>query len=396
MNAGRLEADVVVVGVGSVGSMASWQLAERGLRVIGVDRFSIPGPFSAYAGESRIFRKVYVEGGHYTPILQRSQDLWRELEKISGTPLLNATGAVTIYDEDNPRLATLQAAAREHGLVSELLRGDEARTRYPEHLIRDNDVTVFDPEGGYVYSEKAVTAALMEATRLGATFLGDRKAHSVEAYGDRYIVRTDQEEIIASRVIISQGNGAGAVCKELGVHLAVRPQVLTWFPALDPSTFSRADLPVFLRRAEEDGRSDDVQFYGFPSADGWTVKVVASLYLDEVESMEQPPTWDPRHLDPIRAWVREFIPALIPEPVRVATCADGYLPDDTGALGTVPGMDGVVVAVGFSGHGFKMASALGAVAADLVLDGESTTDVGFMNPARFLGPDARLTSLALS
>ncbi|MEO7351202.1 MAG: N-methyl-L-tryptophan oxidase [Marmoricola sp.] len=396
MTDGRLEADVVVVGAGSVGSMASWQLASRGLRVIGLDRFSIPGPFSAYAGESRIFRKVYVEGGHYTPLLQRAQDLWRDLEKISGTRLLKTTGAVTIYDEHNPRLASLLAAAQEHGLDSELLRGDEARTRYPEHLIRDTDVTVFDPEGGYLSSEKAVTAALMEATRLGATFLGSRKAHSVEAYGDRYIVRTDQEEVIASRVIISQGNGAGAVCKELGVHLSVLPQVLTWFPAVDPSTFSRADLPVFLRRAEEAGRSDDVQFYGFPSADGWTVKVVASIYLDEVESMEKPPTWDPSHLCSVRAWVREFIPGLIPEPVRVATCADGYLPDHTGALGTVPGMGGVVVAVGFSGHGFKMASALGAVAADLVLDGTTATDVGFMNPVRFLGPDARLTSLALS
>ncbi len=396
MTGGQLEADVVVVGAGSVGSMASWQLASRGLRVIGIDRFSIPGPFSAYAGESRIFRKVYVEGGHYTPILQRAEDLWRELEKISGAQLLNTTGAVTIYDEHNPRLATLLAAARENGLDCELLRGDEARARYPEHLIRDTDVTVFDPDGGYLSSEKAVTAALMEATRLGATFLGNRKAHSVEAYDDRYLVRTDHEEIVASRVIISQGNGAGAVCKELGVHLAVRPQVLTWFPIADPSAFSRADLPVFLRRAEEDGRSDNVQFYGFPSADGWTVKAVASVFLDEVESMEQPPTWDPSHLDSIRAWVREFIPGLIPEPVRVATCADGYLPDDTGALGAVPGMDGVVVAVGFSGHGFKMASALGAVAADLVVDGESATDVGFMNPARFLGPDARLTSLALS
>jgi sarcosine oxidase len=248
---------------------------------------------------------VYVEGGHYTPLLQRAQDLWRDLEKISGTRLLHSTGAVTIYDEHNPRLATLLAAAQEHGLDSELLRGDEARSRYPEHLIRDTDVTVFDPEGGYLSSEKAVTAALMEATRLGATFLGNRKAQSVETYGDRYIVRTDQEEIIASRVIISQGNGAGAVCKELGVHLAVLPQVLTWFPALDPSAFCRKGLPVFLRRAEEDGRSDDVQFYGFPSADGWTVKVVASLYLDEVESMEKPSTWDPRHLDPIRAWVRD-------------------------------------------------------------------------------------------
>ena len=376
--------------------MASWQLASRGLRVIGVDRFSIPGPFSAYAGESRIFRKVYVEGGHYTPILHRAHDLWRELEKISGTRLLSITGAVTIYDEHNPRLAPLITAAQEHDLDCELLRGDEARTKYPEHVIRDTDVTVFDPEGGYLYSEKAVTAALVEAARLGAKFLGSRKAHSVETNRDRYIVRTDQEEIIASRVIISQGNGAGAVCKELGVHLSVLPQVLTWFPAVDPSLFCREDLPVFLRRAEEDGRSDQAQFYGFPSADGWTVKVVGSLYLDEVESMEKPPTWDPKYLEPIRAWVREFNPGLIPDPVRVATCADGHLPDETGLLGTVPGMDGVVAAVGFSGHGFKMASALGAIAADLALDGKTATDVSFMSPSRFLGPGSPLTSLALS
>ncbi|MET4619648.1 sarcosine oxidase [Arthrobacter sp. 2762] len=391
-----LETDVVIVGVGSVGSMASWQLASRGQRVIGIDRFSIPGPFSAYAGESRIFRKVYAEGGHYTPILQRSQDLWRELEKVSGTELLSTTGAVTIYDEHNLRLESLLAAGKDNGLDYELLQGDEARTKYPEHVIRDSDVTILDPEGGYVKSEKAVTAALVEATRLGAQFLGNRKAQSVEKRGDQYLVRTDQEEIIASRVVVSQGNGAGAVCKELGVHLSVLPQILTWFPASDPATFCREDMPVFLRRAEEDGRPDKAQFYGFPSADGWTVKVVASIFLDEVESMEKPPTWDPRHLDTIRAWVREFIPGLIPEPLRVAVCADGHLPDATGLLGTVPGMEGVVVAAGFSGHGFKMATALGAIAADLVLDGTTATDVSFMNPARFLGPDARLSSLALS
>ena len=117
--------------------------------------------------------------------------------------------------------------------------------------------------------------------------------------------------------------------------------------------------------------------------------------MDEVESMEKPLSWDPQYLDPIRAWVQEFIPGLNPEPVRVAMCADGYTPDDTGLLGKVPGMEGVVVAVGFSGHGFKMASALGAVAADLVLDGTTATEVSFMDPARFLGPDSRLTSLAL-
>lgn len=390
------EADVIVVGVGSVGSMASWQLAARGLRVIGIDRFSIPGPFSAYAGESRLFRKVYAEGGHYTPVLQRAQDLWHALERISGSSLLHTTGNVTIYDEHNPRLASLLSAGTDNDLDAEVLRGDAARRRYPEHVIRDTDVTIFDPEGGYVSSERAVVAAIAEATRLGAEFLGDRKAHRVERHGDRYLVRTDQEEIIAPRVIVAQGNGAGAVCRDLGVHLSVLPQVLTWFPVKDPSVFCRPDMPTFTRRAEDDGRAEPARFYGFPSADGWTMKVVGSVYMDEVDSMERPPVWDPAHIDPIRAWVREFMPGLIPEPVRTATCADGYVPDETGLLGPVPGMPGVVAAVGFSGHGFKMASALGAIAADYAADGATSTDVGFMNPARFLAAGDERTALALS
>src|SRR4030095_4171536 len=113
-------------------------------------------------------------------------------------------------------------------------------------------------------------------------------------------------------------------------------------------------------------------------------------------SMEKPLSWDPKYLDPVQRWVKEFLPGLIPDPVRVALCADGYVPDETGLGGAVPGMEGVVTAVGLSGHGFKMASALGAIAADLALEGKTATDVAFMNPGRFLGPDALLSSFALS
>jgi sarcosine oxidase len=116
------------------------------------------------------------------------------------------------------------------------------------------------------------------------------------------------------------------------------------------------------------------------------MKVAASIYLDEVTSTARPISWDPRHLDTVRSWVRTFLPALIPEPVKTVVCADGYTVDETGLLGCMPGMDGVIVAVGFSGHGFKMASSLGAVAADLIAEGTTTTDISFMDPARFLAP----------
>jgi sarcosine oxidase len=385
-----LDADVVIVGAGSVGSMAAWQLAERGLRVVAVDRFAVPGPFSAYAGESRVFRMVYAEGGEYTPLLQRARDLWRELEAASGHELLTITGVVTVLDHDHPDHAALLRAGRERGLSFEVVTGTEARQRLPEHLIRDGEVALFDPEGGFVRSERAVFSAIDQAQRRGASFLGNRQARALERAGDQWIVRTDAEDLRAPRVLVATGTGAGPVCAALGTRLAVLPQVLTWFPIADRDLVARGGGHVFIRR------SRDAQFYGFPSSDGWTMKVAASIYLDEVASTARPITWDPRHLDTVQSWVGTYLPALVPTAVRAVVCADGYTVDETGLLGAVPGLDGVVVAVGFSGHGFKMASALGAVAADLIADGATATDVSFLDPARFLPAGQAVGALPLS
>lgn len=384
-----LEADVVVIGTGSVGSMATWQLAQRGLRVVGIDRFPVPGPFSAYAGESRVFRMVYAEGGHYTPLLQRARALWRELEAASDASLLTVTGVVTIMDHDHPDHAALLRAGREYGLDFEVVTGDAARQRLPQHVIRDGDVALLDPEGGYLRSELAVFSAVREAERLGATFLGNREVRGLQRSGDTWSVRTGEEEVRAPRLLIASGTGAGPLCAALGTHLAVLPQVLTWFPVKDREVLTRRPEQVFIRSSRA------ARFYGFPSTDGWTVKVAASVYLDEVESMVRPPTWDPRHLDTIQSWVAEFLPALVPRPVRAMVCADGYTPDETGLLGRVPGLEGVVVAIGFSGHGFKMATSLGAVAADLIVTGQTATSADFLDPARFLPADAVITPDAL-
>jgi sarcosine oxidase len=384
------ETDVVIIGAGSVGSMAAWQLTRRGLDVVALDRFSIPGPLSAYAGESRLFRKVYKEGGHYTPLLQRAEELWCELEAEGGVELLAITGAVTIAGERHPDLEALLDASRSYDLEHQVLEGDAARARFPGHNILDTDTVFFDPNGGYVRSEKAVVTALKMASAKGATFLGNRKALAVEPCGDRWIVRTDHEDVIAPKVIVSAGTGASPLTRSLGTHLAIRPQVLTWFPMARDKAYSAAGSPVFMRR------SKDAEFYGFPSSDGWTVKVAASVYLDEVESMELPPSWDPLHLETIRGWVATYLPDLIPDPIRTQVCADGYMVDSTAMLGEIPGMPGTVAAVGFSGHGFKMASALGAVAADLAVSGTSPTDVSFMSPSRFLDDGQTLTSVRLA
>jgi sarcosine oxidase len=93
--------------------------------------------------------------------------------------------------------------------------------------------------------------------------------------------------------------------------------------------------------------------------------------------------------------VGTYLPAVVPQPVKMVECCDGYTVDETGLLGRMPGMDGVVVAIGFSGDGFKMASSLGAVVADLIPEGTSTTDIGFRDPARFLAPQRTVAAVPL-
>ena len=194
-----IETDVVVIGAGSVGSMASWQLAKRGLRVIGIDRFTVPGPFSAYAGESRVFRMVYAEGGHYTPLLQRARDLWRELEAASGTALLHNTGVVTIMDHDHPDHAALLRAGREQGLEFEVVAAEAVAAVLPQHLIREGDVALFDPRAVTCSASAPFSRPCRRRTASVPRSSGNRKVTALERHHDLWSVRTDQEVVRAAR-----------------------------------------------------------------------------------------------------------------------------------------------------------------------------------------------------
>jgi sarcosine oxidase len=212
---------------------------------------------------------------------------------------------------------------------------------------------------------------------------------AIEQRGEQWQVRTDRETVSAPRVILATGTGAGALCESLNTHLSVLPQVLAWFPIRDPKAYAEQAQQIFLRY------ESDTKFYGFPSADGWTAKVAASVYLDEVEAYDHPFELRPSYLEPVISSVEKYLPGLEPRPVRTALCADGYLDDHTALLGPVRGLDGIIAAVGLSGHGFKMAPALGTSAAEFAVEGTSRIDVSFMDPNRHLGDSAPLDGVAV-
>lgn len=387
----NLHADVIVVGAGSVGTMAAWQLAKRGYRVIAVDRSTIPGPFSAYAGESRLFRTIYREGSHYRGILSRAVSLWRELESESGTDLLRICGGVTIGRRGVPSFERLLESTQDQDYDFELLSGDAAAARLPMHRLDADSLALFDPQSGYLKSERAVLSAVQAAQRHGATFLEQREVHEVVRDGDAWTVRTGEETLTAPRVIVSTGTGARQFSRDLGARTEIRPQVLTWFPLRDPSAYAAAgEQTIFLRN------EPDASFYGFPSSDGWTIKVAGSVYLPPVDRYDHPMAVHPEHIDTVTRYVRDYLPGVEPRAVRVSPCADAYTSDDTALLGEIDGLDGIIAAVGLSGHGFKMAPALGAAAADLATGVAVQEDIAFMHPNRFGASGGATDRLVLS
>src|SRR5262245_28874712 len=123
--------DAIVLGIGGVGSAALWQLARRGLRVLGIDRFAPPHDRGSSHGQTRIIRQAYFEHPDYVPLLIESYALWRELEQIVGRQLLRETGLVEVGPADGVVVPGVLQAAQLHGLEVERLSAREVEQRWP-------------------------------------------------------------------------------------------------------------------------------------------------------------------------------------------------------------------------------------------------------------------------
>lgn len=372
-----MDADVAVVGSGSMGSMALWQLARRGVSTVGFEQFGAGHDRGAAGGETRIFRTAYLEGSEYVPLLQAAYLGWRELERETGRNLLTLTGGLTIGDPDAPFMHEVLESIEAFGLEHEFLDAKTAQARYPQHRLLSEEAMILDKQAGFLRPELAVLTAIQRAEELGAAVHHNARVESVEPFEGGVRIRAGGEDFEVGKVIVSAGPWAGALMAGWARRLSVRRLVMTWFAAIDPAAFSPERFPVFVRR------SRGVHFFGIPTVDGCTVKVALVAGYGEVE--------DPDSLDlavslndlrEINGVVRDLMPDLAPEPLRVSAYMDAYTHDGHPIVGLVEGVPNTVLLCGFSGHGFKMAPAMGEIAADLILEGGTRQQIEHLSPDR--------------
>jgi sarcosine oxidase len=364
--------DSIVVGLGAHGSAATYHLAKRGQSVLGFDRFARGHTLASFGGLSRIIRLSYYEHPSYVPLLKRAWDLWRTLERESGEALLTQTGGLYMGRPEGELVSGALASARTHDLEHELLDNADLRRRYPVFDVDPDWIGILDAQAGWLAPERSVETHLRQAERNGATLRFAEPIERWEPDGEGIRVASSQGSYRARRLVIAAGSWLPRLLPQLAPHLWVERNVLFWFePRGHLDAFAR--LPVYI---VED---TDRLYYGFPYDPGNGLKMAGLHFGDRVDPDTVDREASAADEERVRGWLRRRMPLANGERRRAQVCMYTNSPDGHFIIDR----EGpVTYASACSGHGFKFASAVGEILADLAIEGQSSLDIGFLSAAR--------------
>jgi sarcosine oxidase len=370
--------EIIVIGMGAMGSAAAFQLAARGHRVLGLEQFGIPHDRGSSHGVSRIIRFGYSEDPSYVPLLYRARELWRQAEEASGYSLLHVTGSIDAGPVESVVFAGALRSCQIHNLPHEILDNRELAKRFPALQLPKQIMAVLQPEGGFLEPELCISAHVVLAQGLGAEIHAHERVIAWEPSGSGVHVRTENGEYQAQKLILAGGAWMRKLAAPLAALASPERQVLGWFQPRQPAIFAPARLPVFNMLTEEG------HYYGLPihRVPGFKVGLYHHL-RQEVD----PDNWDRKcHREDEQA-LRRFIARYLPEAngplMAMHCCLFTNTPDEHFILDFHPEMETVVLISPCSGHGFKFASVIGEIAADLATKGKTRHDISIHRLERF-------------
>lgn len=377
--------DVIIAGLGGMGSATAFHLAARGRRVLGLDRFAPGHTMGSSHGDSRIIREMYFENPLYVPLVQRAYELWTALERDAGTPLMSLHSGLMIGPPDGMLVRGTLRSADEHGLPCELLRPREVAARFPAFALADGLVAVHDPRAGYLRPQACIDAHLARAARHGAELRFEEPVLSWQADGEGVRVRTAAGTFTAAHLVLTAGAWTRELLPDADLPLTVERQVVFWFdpPAAD-ERYQPERCPIYAWE-----HTPGFIGYGFPRLE----RGMKAALMHQGEISAHPDgvrrTIDAGEVEPLRTALREMLPGVAEAPVRDhAVCLFTNTPDADFAIGFHPAHPRVLVSSPCSGHGFKFAAAIGELHADLLTEGRTRFDLAPFRLDRFGGTSA--------
>lgn len=375
--------DVIVLGVGSMGSAACYHLAKRGAKVVGVEQFDVPHRFGSHNGKSRMIRKAYNEHPDYVPLLQRAYELWDQLQVNAQEPLLNRTGAIYLCESNDSVVTGSLQSAKQHNLPHRYLNSSEIKADFPSFQMTDSFEGFFEPDGGYLRPEDAIVEHAWKASGLGAMILTNTPVLDWSSNENGVEVKTAEGSLYADQLIISSGAWIGSLVRDLGVKLMVTRQVQAWFePHADPKQFSADQFPCwFIETNAPYGH------YGFPVLPGQKGLKIAEhrpgdvIPIEDLGKAIQDPT--EKELTDLHSILAQYIPDAAGRLLKSCTCLYTNTLDQHFIVDKLPDNDRVTLAGGFSGHGYKFSSVIGEILADLAMKGSTKHSIEFLGLSRF-------------
>ena len=370
--------DVAVIGLGAMGSSALFHLARRGVKAVGIERFTPGHDRGSSHGESRAIRLGYFEHPSYVPLVKAAYAGWRELERLSGEALLTITGILEASTPDGRLVAGTLESCLLHGLEHELLTAAEVIRRFPAISLPAHYTAIWEPEGGFLHADLANAVHLRLAREAGAAVMTERRVSAIEPGVGGVELRLDGETVRAATVVVAAGPWIGDLVPELKPHLFVQRQVLCWYRPKEPKHFALGALPVFAVESE-----DDI-VYGFPDFAGTGCKCgshFGSGILPHADAARQ----DAGAADEARTrrFLERFVPEGAGELIGMKTCLYTMTPDEDFVIDLSPADPRIVVASPCSGHGYKFASVIGEILADLATVRATRHDISRFRIARF-------------
>jgi sarcosine oxidase len=377
----RFDADVAVVGLGAMGSHAAWRLAERGVRVIGLEQFAPGHALGSSHGHTRLFRVACLEHPDLVTVARRSRDLWQELQAHAADPIIETTGGVMIGPADSDVIVGTLAAAAAHDLPVERLTCDQVAERFPRHQnLAEGTVGVWDPEAGVVHPEVAIIAAVDAARAAGAEIYPDTKVSAIDLVDGAAAISTAARSFTVRQVVVTTGAWLDKLVPELELNPTRTP--MTWFDPADPGdeSFTLEKFPVFIRAVDQEN-----WIWGHGAADPNGVKIGPDRD-DNFVSV------DPDRIDRgtsakdhalVSRLVRTAVPGLNPTPTRITVCMVTHSRDGQFVVGRPRADPRLVVGGGDSGHAFKHAAGIGELIAQIVTGDATYVDAAFLDPDRF-------------
>jgi sarcosine oxidase len=382
--------DVAVVGLGAAGAATLYQLSRRGVHAVGIDRFSPPHIYGSTHGDTRITREAIGEGECYTPLVQRSHVIWRELEAETGQDLLTQCGGLIVEaagggsagHHRHEFLASTIACANRYGIKHEVLSAADIGGRFPQFGLDGDESAYYEPTAGFVRPERCVDAQLTVAARLGADIHRDERVLALEPSGSGVRVRTDQGDHEAGQLVLAVGPWVRDFLQPRQLPLFnVYRQVLVWFELRSGTVdHTPGAMPVFIW-----GLEDGDAFYGFPAIDGTREIKVATEQLDDATSAEaaalEVDPDEPRAV--YDSLIARHLPGVSSRCLRAVRCLYTVTPDSNFVIDDHPDLNGVLLVSPCSGHGFKHSAGLGEAIAQRVTTGTSDADLSPFRLGRF-------------